>query len=176
MHICLVLSPFSIDACASAACNMHACRLVYDEQGHFQSLDEALADPYDFYDYEDGVLPPGCTLGSQSSLMLSNVPSNATWRTVEVNKAAFTISQQALPYFAAPYPADAAQALALLPYVCTAVPARVATSSGSIFAVFPIAAVIVGLMLLGTAVASIAMVFGAAIWGCIDRRQLRMFT
>ena len=172
MHNCLAPTfPRCMRVLPQPFACMHACRLVYDERGHFQAQDEGPADPYDFYDYDDGEAPPGCTLGSQSSFLLSNVPSNETWSTVAVNKAAFTISQQALPYCAAPYSAGGTQALALLPYVCTAVPARVATSSGSFFALFPVAAVIVGLMLIGTAVASVVMVFGAALWGCMGRRQ-----
>ena len=144
---------------------MHACRLVYDERGRFQSLDEAPAEDYDFYDYEDAQpLPQGCTQGSSTSFLLNTIPSSATWGDVAVNKAAFTVNQQALPYCSATVATDGAQALALLPYVCTAVPARVATSSGGVFAMFPVAAVIVGLLILGTAVASIVLLLGSAVW------------
>ncbi len=142
------------------------CRLVYDERGHFQSLDEGLADPYDLYDYdydEDAKLPPGCVPGSQASFLLNNVPGNATWGDVAVNKAAFTISQQALPLCSARTVGNGTQAVALLPYVCTAVPARVATSSGELFSILPVPVVIVGLAIVGTAAAAAILVLVSAL-------------
>ena len=142
--------------------------LVYDDKGHFQCTDESTAEDYDLYDYgEDESPPPGCTFGSRPSFLLNNVPASATWSDVAVNKAAFGISEQALPLCNTASAGGSCQALAVLPYVCTAVLARVATSSGSFSAVIPVPAVAVGLLFVALALASLVLLAGSVL-----RRQI----
>ena len=132
---------------------------MYDGQGHFQAYDDTGPEDYDFYDYDEAYPPPGCTLGVRSGFLENNVPSSVAWEDVPKAKAAFGISEQALQYCNASA-SSGCTSLAVLPYVCAAVPAMVATSSGRLLAMFPMAAIIVGLALL--VVAAIVLVLALA--------------
>ena len=135
---------------------------MYDWHGHFQAYDDTGPEEYDFYDYDEAHPPPGCTLGVRSGFLENSVPNGVTWEDVPKNKAAFGISEQALQYCNAST-SDGCTTLAVLPYVCAAVPAMVATSNGSLLAMFPVAAIVLGLALLVAAAVVLVAVLASSL-------------
>lgn len=146
-----------------------ACRLVYDGHGHFQAYDDTGPEEYDFYDYDEDHPPPGCTLGVWSGFLEHNVPSGVTWEDVPKAKAAFGISEQALQYCNASA-SNGCTSLAVLPYTCAAVPATVATSSGRLLAIFPMAALVVGAALLIAAAVVLVLVLASGLLRLLRRQ------
>ena len=146
-----------------------ACRLVYDGHGHFQAYDDTGPEEYDFYDYDEAHPPPGCTLGAGSGFLENNVPSGVAWEDVPKAKAAFGINEQALQYCNASA-SNGCTSLAVLPYICAAVPATFATSSGKLLALFPMAALLLGIALLVAAAVVLLIVLASGLLRSLRRQ------
>jgi hypothetical protein len=138
-----------------------ACRLVYDEYGNFDSYDGSAEDEADYYDYEDAHIP-GCSAGVTSDSLLNSNPNNARAANVTVNKSTFwPIPNSDL------FSGSINCVMEVVPYMCAPIPARVATSAGNLFPMFPTPAIIIA------CVFGVVIIFSliVACLGCLSRLQ-----